>query len=746
MKRSLLAGVFLVSLTGLAFEVLLTRVFSSLFWYHFAFVAISSALLGWGLGAYALAFIRKTVGLLHTCSVLTSLSILLFLGCVLTVTATNAHLPIFFVFSLLPFFFGGMAIATAFQLSREISGKLYFLDLFGASLGALSAPLLLNVFNPESLLLLTAVLSLAAAISFRIGDSKRPTVAVVLLVLEIGFLGANVRSNFLSLPVGPEKALSQQLRENDKLHVVRTEWNSFSRVDLVEGYDTFLAGIYIDTFAWTFMIPWNESGMEYTHDWFRYLPYSVKPAAKVLIIGTGGGTDVSLALASGSKDVTGVEINPTIVGYVRSYGKRAGNIYDHPFVHLNVDEGRNFVSRSTDRFDMVLLGFVDSSSAIVSGGLVISENYLYTVEAFTKYLEKVKDDGALAFVRYEVDIPRLVTMAKEALANVGVHDDLDQHIAVVSQTDPKQREEFLGNQMAFVIKKSRFTHDEVDGLKARIDRLKLAAVVLPYTTVDPPYRDYLAGKISFADFQSKFDVNVFPVHDNNPFYFAYSKPLGLPVHFVELLAYPVVVIALLLAATVAFGKTRRLRARSLAYYACLGMGFMLVEIPILQKFILLFGRPTLTFSVILFSLLLCTSLGSLVMQRFQAASLRKLVIVSAIGVIAIAGSYLLVLDSIIGVLLPLSLTARIAGTFALMLPLGLFLGIPFPAGLRMEDDERSNVPLAWAVNGLASVLGSIAATVLGVAVGFTQALALAMIAYTVVGALSLRTRTARSPA
>ncbi len=737
-KLMTLIGVFLISLTGLMFEVLLTRVFSSLLWYHFAFIAISSALLGWGLGAWILTFFRRRYSLLGILSFIFSLAILLFLYIVIVVPATTISLTVYYIFAVFPFLLGGMCLSLVFDIFGKYSGRLYFYDLLGASLGALSVPLLLRVVTPSSLIILTAIIPLLASLFFMSLSKRKQIFPYILIFILVGVFIFNVMTNTMSLPIGQTKALAQQLNANKNLHIVRTEWNSFSRVDLVEGFgDNFLANNYIDTFAWTYIIPWNQYSMNYTKGWFRYLPYAVKPKPKVLIIGPGGGTDVALALASGSNNVTAVEINSLIVKNVRSYGSRAGNIYNNPKVNIFVDEGRNFVSRSSSKYDMVLLGFVDSSSAIIAGGLVMAENYLYTVEAFEDYLSHLNRDGVLAFVRYEIDIPRLITIAKEALKGVGIQDNLKNHLIVVSQTDPSQREKFLGNQMVFIIKKSPFTMKEISRIKPIIEEENLSPVILPYTNIDEPYNQFLSNKMSFKQFESRFNINIKPTHDDNPFYFAYYKPLGIPMRYLMYLSYPFLVSLLLFGLVLLFKRTVRkekirLRIHYLIYFTGLGMGFMLMEIPILQKFILLLGRPVYTFSVILFSLLLSVSFGSLASGRFHEKKLPRTVIYSIIIASSIMVIYLFLLTPIIRVLLPLSLPLRIIMTFILLLPLGFFIGIPFPSGMRMLKIEKQDVPLAWGVNGLASVFGSVLATVIGVAINFSTALLLSVLSYIMV--------------
>ncbi len=731
----LLLGVFLTSSSGLMLEVTLTRIFSATIWYHYAFIAISVALFGWGLGGFFL-HILKEKGILKpihdplaAASLLFSFSIPVFLWITTILPATPRYLYLYFITSLIPFFFAGITLAQAFDTFREITGKLYFADLIGASTGALGITLILGLLGGESTALFIGALAGMASLAFsthRMDFWRRKTfllgissiLAISLLIILNGKFG------ILTIRNAPEKGLYKHMESDPRLHIVFTRWNSYSRIDGIEGVEPpHIARIYIDSDAWTNIVSWDgrvESIREEAKGWFRYLPFQLVRGPNALIIGPGGGVDVLLALVSGSQRVTAVELNPIIVDFVRHYREKAGNIYNNHNVNLVLDEGRNFISRSKEKYDLISLSFVDSWASVSSGGLALSENYLYTVEAFHEYFEHLKDSGLLVFIRWPVDVPRLVSNSVSMMKGYGIPvEEVGDHMAILLGNNPIKGDP---SQMIFMLKRTPFTEEE--GLKIRNLSKGYTPIHIPYVTSLSPYRELFSGKISPAGFYSHFDQKVDPVSDDSPFYFANEKPYGVPGYLVRLLIIPAVATLLFIALSTSHsGEIEKRRdAVLLIYFIALGLGFMFVEISVLQKFILLLGHPIFTLSVILFSFLLSGGIGSLLSGGFkeEAIPIRILVVCLLISLISI--TYAAVLPHLIPVLLPFSVETRIAITFVLLLPLGVLMGIPFPLGIRIVGNLlRTGVPFYWGLNGITSVFGSISAVIIGVGLGFTFA-------------------------
>src|SRR5947207_4657698 len=407
------AAVFLITLSGLVFEIGLTRIYSATIWYHFAFVANSMALLGWGLGGLAVHLLKKTwPPSIERAALFTMLYGLAIPGCLWVLVRYPfefSRLPLYFITPLVPFFLGGVALSMIFDLNRSGSGSLYFADLAGASLGAVSVGILLQLVGGETSLLLAAVAPMLAS---GLLARRLRLVAVVEAAIVVLLAVTNGSTGRFHVIPGTIKAMRRQMDEHPGSRVTQSGWNAYSRIDAVEGVaPNFLARLYIDSDAWTSIMPW-DGRIDSVHDMrdsYRARPFHFNPGGETLIIGPGGGPDVVAALASGSRKVTAVEMNPLMLKFVRSYGARAGNVYDRPEVETIQSEGRNFISRTNRKFDIILLGFVDSWASVASGGLSLSENYLYTAEAFRAYYDHLSDDGILVILRWDSDIPRLVS-------------------------------------------------------------------------------------------------------------------------------------------------------------------------------------------------------------------------------------------------------------------------------------------------------------------------------------------------
>ena len=727
----LYVGIFLVTLSGLMFEVGLTRIFSATIWYHFAFVAISVALLGWGLGGFALHLLRRRVTLSRERAALFAflygLSIPLALWLMVRTPFQTDRLGWYFLFSLAPFFLAGVCLSMLFAVDRENAGRLYFADLLGASLGALAVTFLLSWLGGENAVLAVALAPLGAAALFA-PRFRVPAVAAALLVLVA--IGVNERTGLFKIKGAPSKALYRHTAATPGAKIALTGWNAYSRIDAVTGFESpYLARLYIDSDAWTNILDWdgNVASLSGMRDGYRALPFEVVPKApQTLIIGPGGGSDVLFALAAGSEKVTAVEMNPLMLRFVRHFGARAGNLYDHPKVEAILSEGRTFIRRTDRSFDVILMGFVDSWAAVASGGLSLSENHLYTVEAFSDYLAHLTPDGELVILRWDVDAPRLVS---NAVALLGP-EEAGKHVAVLLETREGNRED--PPQMIFMLKKRPWSAEETARMASWPG---VRPVVVPGRHVEEPYASLFAGRTSFADYVAQAQTRVDPVFDDRPFFFARTKPWGLPGAmrraFLWILA-PIVVLCLLF---LAFGKPKGEKtgpyAASVAYFASLGVGFIAVELALLQHLTLLLGHPIFTLSILLFTLLAFGGLGSMSSGRFRLGPV-------CLGVAALAVVYALALPRVVPALLHLPLGARIAIAILLVAPLGFLMGMPFPRGL--QSTGRGPFPLPpfyWGLNGIFSVVGSMATMVTAVLFGFTWAM-LGGAAFYLVAALASR--------
>lgn len=707
-------AVFLITLSGLIFEIGLTRIYSATIWYHYAFVAISVALLGWGLGGVALhvfrGFIRPTLEKAALLVILYAAGIVACLWLIVEFPFRLERLPLYFIAPLVPFLLAGMALSMVFHLHLDIASSLYFADLIGASLGALAVTFLLEKFGSESTLLLVAAAPLVAAALL---SSKYRTVAAVAAVAVIGFAVSNERMPILRVTPGALKAMKRHMQENTATHVTQTGWNAYSRIDAVEGFPPpNLARLYIDSDAWTNAQQWDGKidSIRQVRDWYRALPFRLVNEPETLVIGPGGGSDVLVALGSGSRKVTAVELNPLMLQFVRHYGERAGNIYNRPDVEVIQSEGRNFISRTDRKFDVIFLGFVDTWASVASGGLSLSENYLYTTEALRAYYDHLSGDGVLAIMRWRTDIPRLVSNAVSVL---GATEASKRTVVLLERRETPDDPA----QMIFMLRKRPFTETETAAI---MDWNLARPVIVPGRHADSPYDDLFVGRKTLAQVMDESSQRMDPVFDDSPFYFATERPWGIPSRMQQTLSALVTPVVALLALFVMAGKPKGKSSRpyvaSIVYFACLGMGFIAVELTLLQNLTLLVGHPIFTLSLLLFTILAAGGFGSALSRRVPVrwACL-------AVGILGVIAAFLL--PKIIPVLLPLDLGMRIAIAVALIVPFGVMMGMPFPQGLRQTGQGSLPAPpFYWGLNGVMSVIGSVGTVILALVFGFHVAM------------------------
>ena len=726
------AGVFLITLSGLILEIGLTRIYSATIWYHFAFVAISVALLGWGLGGLAVHLLKRTltpsldkaalVTLLYGATIPACLWILVRFPFQLE------RLPLYFVAPLVPFFLAGTALAMVFDLHRVTAGSLYFADLLGASLGALVVTVLLQVLGGESSLLVAAIAPMGAAACLS-GRLRLLGAAGAVLMAAAAF--TNESTKLFHVIPGTIKAMRRQLEENAGSRVTQTGWNAYSRIDAVEGLPPpILARLYIDSDAWTSVHTWDGQleSVRGMRDSYRALPFRFAPNAETLVIGPGGGADVLAALASGSRKVTAVELNPLMLQFVRHYGERAGNLYDRLDVEVIQSEGRNFISRTDRKFDVIFLGFVDSWASVASGGLSLSENHLYTTQAFRAYYDHLTDDGMLVILRWDMDVPRLVS---NSVALLGARDASERIVALLEKrsapTEPPQ--------MLFLLRKRPFTAAETTEI---ITGWTLAdPMIVPGQRAPAPYADLLAGRKTLAAYEDESPRLVGPVHDDSPFYFAIERPWGMPPTIARgLFNWLLAPSVLMLALFAGLGKPRRTPAgpyaASIVYFCCLGVGFISVELALLQNLTLLLGHPIFTLSILLFTLLAAGGLGSALSRRVPPRA-------ACLAVAALSTAEAIALPLLVPALLPLGLWARVAVTTALIAPLGLAMGMPFPQGLRRTGLGRLPAPpFYWGLNGIMSVIGSVTTMFVALSLGFQIAMLVGSACYVLAATASRR--------
>lgn len=748
-------SIFLISFTGLTLQITLTRIFSTTIWYHYAFMAISIALCGWGFSGVILHFLKQKFQTIKPSFVLSillafSLSMPIYLQTIIHFRFLQNLITLYYAISLIPFFLAGMCIAFFYSEYAGCATKLYLADLVGASFACFAIEVILSSLGAESTVLLIGVIGSIAAIFLAVSTCTRKFVVIslIFLIATSTIFAANVQYGFINVSYSPSKSMFRFLQQYPNLHIGFTKWNSFSRVDVVEGFEGQLqAEIFIDADASTSILKWDGqiASLENLKNMMDFLPYYLVENPKTLIIGSGGGRDVLFALVGNSSKVVAVELNPLVIEAVRRYKNENAYVYDYPNVELYIDEGRSFIRRSSDKFDVITLTLVDSWAAISAGGYALAENYLYTTEAFVDYLDHLTDNGLLIMIRWESEVPRLISTIAKAFMLLGKDvKDVGKHVAVVlNEVDPAKIKALL------IVKKNPFTQTDAEVLSNQTRTLETPyrAFYVPYIEDSvEPYSRLFNGSISLEEFYNEFPYRVDAVSDDSPYYFNFEK--NVPRTLADLTVLVLFLTIMSISVPWAFkfwrGKRKRLKTKNvgdfnwfplgllIVYFSALGIGYMVIEIAIIQKFILFLGYPTRALTVTLFSLLLSSGIGSSISGHLTSKyrNVTKTILLACLSIIILITVYTFTLPMIFELLLPTSSSMRIMVTVLLIFPLGFFMGMPFPSGISiLKDSASESVPWIWGINGAMSVLGSILATIGGILLGFSLVLLFGIISY-----------------
>ncbi|HTK95182.1 MAG TPA: hypothetical protein VL382_06050 [Terriglobales bacterium] len=782
-RRQLIAGIFVVSLASLLLELALTRLFSVVLFYHFAFLAISIALLGLGAGG-VFAYVRKqalerwrtarlatVLCLINTVAVLVVLEIVLRLPVSLQLTKLNfLKLTVIYLVAAVPFFFTGLLFSVVFAREAAKIGVLYGADLIGGSAACLAVvPLLNEVGGPNTVVAAAAAMAVGAVIwSDPRGRLKRS--AEIMLLLVLALLALNYRGGLIDI------VYAKGMRR-DQPWLEWARWNALSRVEVDKQGDSKV--VVIDADAQTAIMNTDPYSWDpvYRHDLMAAAPAVanvLRPNGEFAIIGPGGGVDVLRAVANGSRNVTAIEINPLIANDVMRgrYADYAHHLYQIPEVHLHVADGRSWIRNSTARYDVIQMTLVDTWASTAAGAYSLSENNLYTVEAFKEYFEHLKGDGMIAITRWEFKQPRealrVVSQEIEALRQMGVREPARNFVVVVEGSLDED-----GRPVVVLAKRSAFTDDELSALRAYLETTpRLKALYLPGDK--PPIEHAMAADahaftslIAAPDDSYKLDVlqdssrdelirtypyNITPVTDNAPFFFFTIRTrevlknilegsghgmdwrinLGSVVLFMLLGISAVAVVAFLILPLALFKPARLHGTRGLWYFVAVGLGYILVEIAFIQRFVLFLGHPTYALTVVVFLMLLASGAGSIVARRWMSGADPRKVRWALAAIAAVIVLYLLILPPMLTSLVGLAFVTKLLLTALLLVPLGFAMGMPFPTGLQVvafAGEGSAATEWAWAMNAASSVFGSVLAMVIAIHFGLGVTLACGALAY-----------------
>jgi SAM-dependent methyltransferase len=791
LDRRQLLGIFLTSLASLTLEVVLTRIFSVTMWYHFAFFAISLALMGSAVAGVVLYFFpalakperaRRWIGFAAlTLALSVPIAFLIYLRIPFQVNLNRFSLSagqlwwliLIYIDLTLPFFLSGAILSLALSAWSEHAGKVYWADLSGAALGCLFSILVLDTLGGAGAVLAVASVAALAGLVLMIekGQWMRWIPALVVFLALVGVTWGNARQNWIAITVNKTGG-----EEPERLY---ERWNAYSRVTVYPdrpwphtwGLSSQFDGNYlghklmlIDGIAGT---PIQEFHGDFDEvNFLQYdLPsfvYHLMDEPDVMVIGPGGGRDVLAALASGAVHVTAVEVNPAVIEAVTGpFAEYAGHVYARPDVTVAVNDARGYIARSPQPYDVIQASLIDTWAAGGSGAFALSENSLYTVDAFRDYYDHLTDDGILTISRWYLperpaETLRLLSTGVAALEQMGIENP-EECVAVVSLPTPQISTEGLSTVL---FKRMPFTDDELARIRQVAEELDFALLWLPGESPTEEVGRFMAHE-DRAAFIAHYPLDISPATDDRPFFFnlvqfgdlldsslsasgVYRTSMEAIVILGAVLGITTLIGALFVLVPLWLGTRRRglpyPPAGVLAYFAALGVGFMLVEVPTIQRLTVYLGRPVYSLAIVLFSLLLFSALGSLWIGR-QSDKTPGRYLIGVFGIlVALVVIQAVAVPPLLRATVGWSLAARLATTVVILAPMGFLMGMPFPFGTRWVGTRRPGVvPWLWGINGVTSVLGSALGTAMAIHFGFRIVLLVAAGVYALAGALIVRT-------
>jgi len=766
----------LVAGSMLMYEILLTRICALRLFFHFAFLVISNCLLGIGASGALITLYqdnwrRKQKSLLPLFSGVYFLSLLVTYGLLLKypVPATLelselSHLIHFTIFNLaggIPFLTGGLVIGTLLSFNAERVNRLYAVDLIGAGLGCMLCPFLLAWMGAGGVFVFVSLLALVAFLCAYHARGRGVVLAAGAVVAALGlWLMPSLDAHF-PIPAKGRINLTEKLLADTSRTRAFSAWSTNSRVDMIAGnpwkkptitcLGTKTEGlppvpeqrlILQDAGAGTLISNFSDhpESLEVLRSSMYFAALRLKESPRVFVIGVGGGNDVWAAKAAGARYVKAVELNAPIIEVHREILPHfSRGLLEDPGIEIIVGEGRSELMRDSGKYDVVQMTGIDTWTALASGAYVMAENYLYTRESIESMYERLADGGIIQIIRFarQMESLRMVSNFFAAFESMGVSDLRDSLMAL------KTRD----GLMALLVKKGEFTAEERLSTDQFAKKHGIVRVYIPGQRTGGPIGRFLAAENKTA-FIDEFPRNIAPTTDDRPYFFNFSKwknPWSTRKDFREptsisqgnpLLILSQLALSIVLSILLILLPTARLRRASghgarryMAYFASLGLGFILIEIALIQKLTLFLGHPVYSITVTLFTVLIFTGLGSLFIAGRISTTSRSVWFVP-VGIALLVGGLMWVSPWLVHGLIALPLPARIAVAGLLLAPISLLLGVPFAYGIRvLHERNAALIPWGWAINGCCSVIGSILSVVISMNFGFNFVLGTAASIY-----------------
>lgn len=781
------AGLFVITLTTLMYEIVLTRIFSVTMWYHFAFVAISVALFGTTVGALIVhlrpdSFTKEKVerqmwrySLGFGASVALAFLTQLAIPFVPRMTAAGvASIVLTCIVISVPFVCSGVVVALALTRFQRVN-RLYAADLVGAGLGCVALVVVFRWVDGPSLVIAIAAAACFGSLllAFPAGLTSAKLASTAVLVVLAATAVINVQRHDQGNPfIRVLWAKEQQ----DTLHTM-DRWNAFSRIT-VDGAPTDVGwpagygmsaelppeivvpqmSMLIDGTAGTMITGYD--GSDERTDFLRYDVtnlgyYGLDDGFESAVIGVGGGRDVLSGLEFGADRVTGIEINNNILDIVTDDLGDFTNLKSDPRVRLVNDEARSWLTRSEDQFDMIQMSLIDTWAASSAGAYALSENSLYTTDAWNTFFDRIDDDGMLSVSRWfsligrpPYETLRTAALASEVLDQRGVENPRD-HV-LIFEGPPTQ---FGATAATILVAEKPFTEARIDEITENSERLGFTTILTPDFVSDryPAFADLVAPG-GPGEGLKQFEEDLSPPTDNRPFFFQMAK-IGTflkgegfsdDLVFRPVLTLGSLALAVLLLAAICIGlplgkMARESKHKGMApyylFFAGIGLGFMLVEFSQLQRLATFLGHPTYALAVVLFTVLVFSGLGSMIVERvIDPQRPRTLLrpVAALLGLLVIFG---LLTHTVIDAAEASTTPVRIAVAVGILAPLALFMGMPFSIGMAAAG-RNPDAPTAfmWGINGAMSVVASVFAVLIAMFFGINAAFFTGSLAYLLAGA------------
>lgn len=777
----------LLSVSIISYQLLLIQILSIVQWYHFAYMIISIAMLGFGIAGTIISLFRNFLinrsDVLLPVFILTSL-FLMVLAIAISQTdfirfdsyllfADYGHIPkliLTYLIFMLPFLFGALSIGIVFVKYVDKIGTLYFANMLGSGIGGIITIFLMWNFFPEQLPSVIALISLIAGLILI--PKKQIIFFSIFTIITLSSI-AYFYLNPFTLKVSEYKSISRILNLPET-EIVKRESSPYGLLEIVNtpylryapGLSLKYSGVILVNNAAFNNGDWlgplisagNDSlnPVEYSTE---MLPYVITKNENALILGSGTGRQIITALINKVKTITAVESNRALMSLLTNeFQNEVDSVYTNSSVKIENISPRTYILSSQEKYDLITLPIIDAFGG-TSGMFSLQEQYLLTVESFSDMWDRLNDDGIITITTW-IDYPfrnplKIIATLSEMLWRQNINEH-EEHIAAIKNW----------NTITISIKKSPLTQQEIESVRIFCNEMNFDPVILPgihqaererfnqlqdgslYVLIDR----ILSSQEEREKVYNEYSFNIRPATDNQPYYSQFLMWQSIPllaelfgdqsVAFFEvgyLILYitfaQIVLLALLLIMVPLFklGFKGGKKFNTLVYFSGLGVGYMFIEIILIQRFTLYFGNVIYAAAAVVCLMLVSSGIGSFVSQRIQIKNKSFILVLSVI--IFSLMVYTLFLSDILKMTIGNDLTVKIIISALIIAPPAFFMGMPFPLGLRLlssNSETSAQIPWAWGINGMFSVVATVLVTIVAIELGFVWVMLFAIGAYLMV--------------